>query len=298
MSGEQTKPQWVCVYESTWGYSSLIYIMKARSFPTPSSSSPSSSPLSLGLTARLLLCILEHNPVSPALVYKKSVLGKYISGKDPTTGIIQSKKAMSLCISPQLWSKEQKTCVPRAPAGKAGTLHGKMRSCCQQGWLQGAGQDRTRGCENLRGDLQRPGRGRGKPCPVFMHSCVINGMNSHFLDHAQPGSQDSEGGNTNNVTFELLSCRVYAAKSWKLLRSVLTAARAQHFGSDVPPVTLASSLPILLVSVPLLFCFSPSSISGWVSGATSTGCLTFPPELRLRLRRLIPSIPSHQELDL
>jgi len=54
-------------------------------------------------------------------------------------------------------------------------------------WLQ----DRTRGYENLRGDLQRPGQGCGKPWLRFEHSCVINGMNSHFLDHAQPGSQDS-----------------------------------------------------------------------------------------------------------
>lgn len=58
-------------------------------------------------------------------------------------------------------------------------------------WLRGLGQDHKQGCENLRRDLQRPGRGCGKSWPRFMHSCVTNGMNLHFLDHAQPGSQDS-----------------------------------------------------------------------------------------------------------
>lgn len=170
-----------------------------------------------------------------------------------------------------LHSSDQKSkstvCATCSRRGRCGnTARGKMRACCCGAGSRGAGQDRTRGCENLRGDLQRPGRGCGKSWPCFMHSCVINGMNLHFLDHAQPGSQDSEGGNTNNVTFGLLSCRVYAAKSWKLLRSVLTAARAQHFGSDVPSVTPASSLPILPLCPLCSLLLSPSPISGWVSG--------------------------------
>ena len=165
-------------------------------------------------------------------------------------------------------------------------------------WLQGLKQDHTRGYENLGGDLQRPGQGCGKPWPRFMHSCVTNGMNLHFLDHAQPGSQDSEGGNTNNVTFGCSppGCMLLRAGSrWDLssqlqeltLREWCTFCDT-YFLTARPPLSLASLVSASLSIIYLRMGF-------W---RKSTGRLKFPPELRLRLRPLAPSFPQSSRIDL
>lgn len=142
--------------------------------------------------------------LSPAPAYKKNSLSWVTQlWKDPPSGIIRSKKATALCISAALIKRVKPWCMPPSPTGQRyGNIPcGKMRSCCcgagSGGWSRTIRGDMRTWEETSRG----PGRDVGSLGHVLCTAVLQMGWTCISWIMLSLGSQDSEGGNTNNVTF-------------------------------------------------------------------------------------------------
>ena len=239
--------------------------------------------------------------LSPAPAYKKNSLSWVTQlWKDPPSGIIRSKKATALCISAALIKRVKPWCMPPSPTGQRyGNIPcGKMRSCCcgagSGGWSRTIRGDMRTWEETSRG----PGRDVGSLGHVLCTAVLQMGWTCISWIMLSLGSQDSEGGNTNNVTFGCSppGCMLLRVGSCWDLSSQLQELTLREWGTFCdtyfltarPRLSLASLVSASLSIICLRMGF-------W---RKSTGRLKFPPELRLRLRPLVPSFPQSSRIDL